>query len=60
MKFSRSGSGYDPETLLIHNPIITQLMDEYIEEIDTILFNEFQTTPLTYVNELLLKTYAQE
>jgi len=48
------------EKALIHNPIITQLMDEYIEDIDTIIYNEFQTTPLTYVNELLLKTYAQE
>ena len=48
------------EKALTHNPLITQLMDEYIEEIDTIIHNEFQTTPLTYVNELLLKKYAQE
>jgi hypothetical protein len=47
------------EKTLTHNPIVTQLMDEYMEEIDTIIHNEFQTTPLTYANELLLKTYAQ-
>ena len=42
------------------NPLMSQLIQEYTESINSIIKTDYQSTPLTYINNLQMKNFLNE